>query len=80
MLRLVWLSTGVVLIAAGAAISPLPGPWSFPIVGLGLLLVLRHSAWARRRYIRLSRRWPRWFAVPNRFLRRKRSGPATETV
>lgn len=71
MARLVWLALGLFLLALGAVVSPVPGPWSIPFVLLGLILVLRNSRWARRRYVGVSRRWPRWFALPNRMLRRR---------
>lgn len=80
MTRVLMLSLGIMLMLAGAALSPVPGPWSVPLVVLGLLLVLRNSLWARRRYILLSRRWPRPFALTNRFLRRRRPVAPPQTI
>jgi len=36
----------------------------------GLVLVLRNSAWARRRFVRIKRRWPRVGALSDRLMRR----------
>lgn len=75
MIRVLKLILGTTLVLAGAALTPVPGPWSLPLVAVGLLLVLRNSLWARRHYILLSRRWPRPFALTNRFLRRSQVAP-----
>lgn len=80
MFRVLMLSMGIMLMLVGVAVSPVPGPWSVPLVALGLLLVLRTSAWARRRYVLLSRRWPAPFALTNRFLRRRRPVAPPQTV
>lgn len=50
---------GWLLLVLGPLIGgPFPGP--FGIIGFvaGLILVLRNSRWARRRFIRLKRRYP----------------------
>ncbi|EKV31837.1 hypothetical protein C882_3589 [Caenispirillum salinarum AK4] len=72
MVRGLWLGAGCVLILVGVIISPIPGPLGTPLVLAGLLIVLRTSLWARRRYVRLSRRWPGPFRLTDRLLRRRR--------
>lgn len=82
MIRILWLGLGGLLVLTGMVIGPLPGPLGTPLVLAGLLIVLRNSLWARRRYIRLSRRWPVSFRVVDKVLRRRRrarrAGAATE--
>ncbi len=38
---------GIVLVAGGIAITPLPGPWSFPIIIGGLAILAREYDWAK---------------------------------
>ena len=40
---------GVLLIIAGFALAPLPGPGGIFLIAPGLALVLKTSVWARRR-------------------------------
>jgi hypothetical protein len=49
---------GVVLILAGLALSPLPGPWTIPLVATGTALVLAQSTPGRRVLARV-RLWAR---------------------
>lgn len=50
---------------------PTPGPLGIFVFAFGLALVLRNSAWARRRYVRYTRRYPRVQKAVNFGLRRK---------
>ncbi len=83
--RVFQLILGGVLIVFGPIIGlPTPGPLGFILFGFGAALVLRNSAWARRRYVRYARPYPRVQRVVNFGLRRKRgrgaprsSAPAT---
>ncbi|WP_426167868.1 PGPGW domain-containing protein [Sandarakinorhabdus sp. DWP1-3-1] len=57
---------------------PTPGPLGIFVFAFGLALVLRNSAWARRRYVRYTRRYPRVQKAVNFGLRRKsKRKPAT---
>ena len=59
----------VVIIAP--LVGLLPGPGGIFVVAAGLTLILRYSLWAKRHYVRLSRRWPRHGAKADWALRRK---------
>ena len=60
-MRVVQMAVGLVLMLAGPVIGLIPSPFPFGLVvfGIGLALVLRNSLWARRRYVRWKRRFPR---------------------
>jgi hypothetical protein len=57
---------GVLLIVGGLIIAPLPGPGGIFFIAPGLALILKTSAWAKRRYVRVKRwqpkagRWMDW--------------------
>ena len=65
------MAAGAFLVAAGAVIAPLPGPFGLPIAVVGLALILRSSFWAKRLFIRAQRARPNW-VYPFRRLLRKR--------
>jgi len=70
-MRIVLLATGVLLFAVVAPlVSPLPGPAGTVVAAAGLVLILRNSAWARHRFVRMKSRWPRIGAVLDRLLAR----------
>lgn len=68
--RPVLLAIGILLIAAAPVVGILPGPGGVFVFAGGLVLVLRSSPGARRRWARLARRWPRLGALTDRVLRR----------
>ena len=70
LMRLLLTLVGAVLILLGFAIAPLPGPLGVPVTVVGLMLVLRNSFWARRRFVRLQHRHPRWLFPLRRLLRK----------
>ena len=61
---------GVLLMAVGVIIGPLPGPGFLILFPVGLMLVLQNSAWAKRRYVRFKRRHPRYGDWTDRIMRR----------
>lgn len=69
--RLVILLVGVVFMIAAPLASPLPGPGGIILFAVGLGLVLQTSAWARRRYVRFKKRYPRQGGWTDWGLRRK---------
>ena len=50
---------GLLLIVAGFALAPLPGPGGIFLIAPGLALVLKSSMWAKRHYVRVKRWQPR---------------------
>lgn len=73
-LRMAQLAGGVMLMVAGPLIGLIPSPLPFGLLlfGIGLALVLRNSLWARRRYVRWKRRYPRAGRITDFGLRRRR--------
>src|SRR3546814_16346496 len=75
--RIALLVIGTLLILSTPIVGPLPGPGGIFVFAGGLTLVLRNSRWARRRFARLKRRWPKMGEVadhglrPRRFRRRR---------
>lgn len=71
-MRMLQLVAGALLMTLGPAIGgPLPGPFGIVSFAAGLTLVLRNSAWARRRYAMFKRRHPRWGHWTDVALRRR---------
>ena len=65
---------GGILLLVAPLVGVLPGPGGVFVVAAGLTLILRYSVWARRLYVKLSRRWPRHGARADWALRRKSRG------
>ena len=61
---------GLVLVVAGVVIAPLPGPLGLPLTVVGLMMVLRGSFRAKREFVRLQNRHPRFVRPLRRLLRR----------
>jgi hypothetical protein len=68
--RILLLGLGLVLILITPFIAIFPGPGGFLTFGAGAALVLRYSAWAKRFYVRLQRRFPKSIAWSDWALRR----------
>jgi hypothetical protein len=68
--RLVLVAVGWLLIGITPLVGPLPGPGGIFTLAGGLILILRNSAWARRRYVALKKRWPRTGELCDRAMRR----------
>lgn len=69
--RVALVALGVVLIAAGALIAPLPGPMGLPLTVVGLMLVLRNSFKARKQFVRFQHAHPKLIFPLRRLLRRE---------
>jgi ribonuclease P protein component len=50
---------GFILIGLTPLVGPIPGPGGVVVFAAGLTLVLRYSAWAKRKYVRFKRRHPK---------------------
>lgn len=70
-LRFGLILVGVVIMVTGFAIAPLPGPFGLPVAVVGLMIVMRNSMWAKRRFIDAKRRWPNWVYPVRRLMRRE---------
>jgi hypothetical protein len=57
--RILLVILGFTIMLAGVLIGPLPGPLGLPLIALGLIVVLRNSFAARRRFVRLERAHPK---------------------
>ena len=68
--RIVGLTAGWTLIVLAGVIGPLPGPGGILVFAAGAALVLRNSAWAKRRYVHPKRRRPRVGHLCDRAMRR----------
>ena len=62
---------GLVFIAAGFLIAPLPGPMGVPLTVIGLMLVLRNSFKARKQFVRFQHAHPKLVFPLRRLLRRE---------
>ena len=70
--RVFQLTLGILLILIAPIVGiPTPGPLGIFIFGFGLALVLRNSRWARQRYLRYTKRYPRVRRAVDFGLRRK---------
>ena len=69
-MRIVQLGTGGLLIVGAGIVGPLPGPGGIFLFAGGMILILRNSLWARLRWARLKRRWPRVGSLVDRAMRR----------
>lgn len=61
---------GVLLMIIAVIIGPLPGPGFLVVFPIGLMLCLQNSAWAKRVYVRLKKRHPRYGDWADRIMRR----------
>jgi hypothetical protein len=62
---------GALLLIAIIPVGPLPGPGGIFLFAAGMALILRNSAWARRRYVWAKKRWPRLGHYSDMSLRRR---------
>jgi hypothetical protein len=69
--RVAIFAIGVALMIAAPLVAPLPGPAGTVLFALGLGLVLQTSHWARRRYVKFKRRYPRPGNITDWGLRRQ---------
>ncbi|MDB5541777.1 MAG: hypothetical protein JWQ89_3504 [Devosia sp.] len=70
-LRAVAIGFGMLLMAVGIPLALLPGHLGVPLLVVGLIIVLRTSMPARRKFIHLQRRHPKVVFPIRRLLRRE---------
>ena len=64
------MALGWLLIGLSPLIGILPGPGGILLFVPGLILLIRNSAWAKRKYVALKRRWPKLGHASDRMMRR----------
>jgi hypothetical protein len=69
--KLLFLAFGWLLIAGGLVLALLPGHLGVPLLAVGVIVVLRNSYRARRQFIHLQRRHPRFVFPVRRLIRRE---------
>ncbi|MFZ0268604.1 hypothetical protein [Caulobacter sp.] len=65
------LGFGVLVLLAGIVLTPLPGHVGLPMLVIGLMIVLRNSFQAKRRFLRWQRRHPKLIFPIRRLMRRE---------
>ncbi len=70
--RWVMIIIGWALMIAAPLIGWLPGPGGLVLFPLGLAILIKNSAWAKRFYTRASKRYPDYGRWANWAMRRKR--------
>jgi len=58
-MRIAMLTAGWILLVVAPIVGALPGPGGIFVAAGALILLLRNSAWVRRHYARLKRRYPK---------------------
>ena len=69
--RFLLVMVGLVVMALGLVTAPLPGHLGLPILVVGLMIVLRNSFKARRRFVRMQKAHPKMIFPLRRLLRRE---------
>ncbi len=69
-MRIAQLALGVLLMIGAAVVGPLPGPGGIFLFAGGLILILRNSRWAKFKFARAKKRWPRTGHLLDRTMRR----------
>lgn len=69
-MRLMFFALGVVLVVISPIIGVLPGPGGLILFPLGLMLCLKNSHWAKRRYVRFKIRHPKYGHWTDKVMRR----------
>lgn len=78
--RLAAMAGGWLLIAVSPFVGVIPGPGGVPVLLGGLVLVLQNSRWARRQFVRLSRRFPNTVMPLRHMLKRGLKPPTMQDV
>jgi hypothetical protein len=68
--RWLQIAAGILLWLLIPIVGPIPGPGGIFLFAGGLVLILRNSHWARMRWARIKRRWPKIGNAADRIMRR----------
>lgn len=71
LMRTLLFVTGILVIIVSPIVGAIPGPGGVFVFAAGLVLVLQNSGWARKRFARAKRRWPRFGHYADMALRRR---------
>lgn len=66
---------GWTIVVAALLIGVLPGPGGTPLFLLGMTIVLAQSFSARRNFVKLNRRYPKWVGPFRRMLSKRKDMP-----
>ena len=69
--RFLLVMLGLMVMSVGLVAAPLPGHLGLPILVVGLMIVLRNSFKARRRFVRMQRAHPKMIFPLRRLMRRE---------
>jgi len=69
--RFLLLTVGGIVMLAGLILAPLPGHIGLPLLVVGLMIVLRNSFAAKRRFVRIQRAHPKMVFPIRRLMRRE---------
>ena len=69
--RFLLLTVGGIVMLAGLILAPLPGHIGLPLLVVGLMIVLRNSFAAKRRFVRIQRAHPKVVFPIRRLMRRE---------
>jgi hypothetical protein len=69
-LRTALFAVGCLLVIVSPLVGLVPGPGGLIVFALGAALMLKTSQWAKRQFVFLKRRWPRFGDMLDRGLRR----------
>lgn len=58
-IKLIMMGLGILLMAVGVVVTPLPGPFGVPIIVVGLIILLRSSTSVKRQFVKLVKKYPR---------------------
>ena len=71
------LGLGWLIILIGLALGPIPGPGGIPIIALGSMLVLSQSLTARKQFVRLQKKHPKFMGPIRKLISRRKNATRT---
>ena len=74
------LGLGWLIILFGLALGLIPGPGGIPIVAFGFMLVLSQSLTARKKFVRLQKKYPKFMGSIRKVLSRRKKAKTKTTT